>query len=111
MTPAAIQRYISNPRYAYFAGWLDNQLAGVIAIRNHQHLFHLFVAPPLQGQGIARQLWQFAKTDAIVAGNQDGFTVNSTPYAVPIYERFGFTITGEKVEMNGIAFIPMQLNL
>ena len=35
-------------------------------------------------------------------------TVNSSPYAVKVYERLGFMKTGEQQEKNGILFIPMM---
>jgi hypothetical protein len=47
----------------------------------------------------------------LAAGNHRGFTVNSTPYAMPVYERFGFKATGPRVETRGIAFVPMELHL
>jgi len=65
----------------------------------------------LQRQGLARQLWEHAKEKAILKGNIRQFTVNSTPNSVPVYKRFGFCVAGEKIEMKGIAFIPMELNL
>ena len=111
ITPEAIEGYITNPSFNYLVCYIDQELAGVIAIREKKHLFHLFVAPKFQRRGIALKLWQEAKEAAISSGNVDGFTVNSTPYAVPIYKRFGFSTTGPRIEKNGIAFVPMQLLL
>lgn len=37
------------------------------------------------------------------------FTVNSSLYAVPVYERYGFIPAGLRVEVHGIAFVPMKL--
>lgn len=111
MMPNAIANYIRSPNFNYLVGIIGTQLAGVVAVRDGKHLFHLFVQPELQRSGIARQLWQAAKSQAIAAGNIAGFTVNSTPYAVPVYERFGFCATGSRVERNGIAFVPMVLTL
>lgn len=106
--PSAISGYITAENIMYQVAFVDNELTGVIAIRDHHHLLHLFVAPTFQRQGIAERLWLFAKEQAIEAGNRDGFTVNSTPYAVPVYERFGFKATGPKVETHGIAYVPMK---
>ena len=39
------------------------------------------------------------------------FTVNSTPYAVPVYKKLGFIEADTKVERDGIAFVPMRLVL
>lgn len=46
---------------------------------------------------------------AVCEANPGYFTVNSTPYAQPVYERFGFVATGPRVETKGIAFVPMHL--
>ena len=35
-------------------------------------------------------------------------TVNSAPYAVSIYEHFGFVAQSEEMVRNGIRFIPMK---
>ncbi|HZD42121.1 MAG TPA: GNAT family N-acetyltransferase [Terriglobales bacterium] len=109
--PEAIRGYITAPSFLYYAGLLDQQLAGVVAVRNTTHLYHLFVGKPFQERGLGRQLWQHAKEAAIAAGNRAGFTVNSTPHAAHFYQRFGFQATGPRIEMHGIAFIPMKLRL
>jgi ribosomal protein S18 acetylase RimI-like enzyme len=105
----AIRGFSWAPNFAYFKGLLDGELAGVVALRDHGHLYHLFVDSKFQGCGIARALWLHARLSAEAAGNPGGFTVNSTPVAVPVYERFGFRATGAQVEMNGIAYVPMRV--
>lgn len=107
--PSSIANYIADNKFLYFAAFIENELAGVVAMRDNKHLFHLFVAPKFQRLGIAKRLWIFIKDVAIRAGNNRGFTVNSTEYALPIYERFGFKASGHKVEANGITFVPMKL--
>ena len=110
--PSSIAEYIADSNVLYFTAFIDNELAGVVAIRDNEHLLHLFVAHKFQQQGIAKELWTFAMEAAIRAGNKSGFfTVNSTEYAVPVYERFGFKATGQRVEANGIAFVPMKLTI
>ena len=108
--PAAIRQWNEAPNMAYFKAVQNGRLAGVVAMRDLAHLYHLFVAPAFQGAGLARLLWEHASRHAKSNGNPGSFTVNSTPHAVPVYERFGFTATGPRVEMNGIAFVPMRLD-
>ncbi len=105
ITPKVIAGYISNAEIHYLAAIEGGELAGVAALRSGTHLLHLFVAPAHQGQGVSRSLYQALMTD-IEPGTQ--ITVNSSPNAVPVYERFGFEKTGPKVETNGIAFVPMK---
>ena len=109
IAPEAIDGYITNPSFKYLVGLTGRDLAGVVAVRDGKHLFHLFVAPQFQRHGIARQLLQAARSVAIASGNEEGFTVNSTSFAVAVYERLGFRATGPRVEKNGIAFVPMRL--
>jgi GNAT superfamily N-acetyltransferase len=102
MRMPAIASYVLDERYRYLTAWLDEQLAGVVALRDGSHLFHLFVARGLQGQGLARQLWEAVRDDRI------GFSVNSSVHALPMYEKFGFAASGPRVEADGIAYVPMR---
>ena len=81
--------------------------AGVVAVRDSSHLYHLFVDASFQRRGLSRLLWDHARA-VVGEANPGYFTVNSTPYAQPVYERFGFVATGPRVETKGIAFVPMR---
>lgn len=109
MTPPAIAQAIGAPNMRYLAGIDSGCLAGAVALRDNRHLFHLFVAPAFQRRGYARRLWSVVRDEAIARGNPGYFTVNSSMYAVPLYESLGFCACGERTEMNGIAFLPMAL--
>ena len=111
VTPAAIEGYISDPKYNYLVAYSGQSLVGVIAVRDTAHVHHLFVAPEAHRQGVAARLWGRAKTDALQAGNSEGFFVRSSEYAVPVYERFGFRVAGARSEKDGLVFIPMRLEL
>ncbi|WP_460530711.1 GNAT family N-acetyltransferase [Chitinimonas naiadis] len=103
----AIAGYIAAPNFSYWLAEEAGVLAGVVAIRDQRHLYHLFVAPAFQGKGLGRQMWEAASHAALLAGNPGGFTVNASLNAVPVYERFGFRVNGPKVETHGVAFVPM----
>lgn len=108
MAPRALECYVSEANYRYWIGHVGAELAGVVALRDNKHLFHLFVARAFHGQGLARQMWNAASEAARDAGNTEGFTVNSSPHALAMYEHFGFVATGPRVEQQGIAYIPMR---
>jgi ribosomal protein S18 acetylase RimI-like enzyme len=108
ISPGAIESYVNAPNFTYLAGFMDGELAGVVAVRDHSHLYHLFIAPKFQRQGLAKELWLEVMADSIQRGNPGEFTVNSTPIAVPVYESFGFAVSGPKIETMGIAFVPMR---
>jgi GNAT superfamily N-acetyltransferase len=106
--PAAIAALMEAPNMLYCKAVVGGRLAGVVALRDNTHLFHLFVDPAFQGQGLSRKLWLHAKTIALSRGHAGPFTVNSTPSAVPVYRRFGFVAAGPQVDKNGISFVPMR---
>ena len=84
-------------------------LAGAAAMSDKGAVLHLFVAPMYQGRGLGRRLWELLRDRALRAGNPGVFTVNSSIGAVPVYERFGFRVNGDRVEKHGGAYIPMVL--
>jgi GNAT superfamily N-acetyltransferase len=109
VSPAAIRGYIEAPNFRYFKAIVEDQLAGVVALRDGAHLYHLFVRPELQGRGLARRLWAHVRGLAEAEGHPGRYTVHSTPSAVPVYKRFGFRAIGPMVEAKGIAYVPMLL--
>lgn len=106
ITPKAILGYITSPNFHYLVAEDGTDLVGAVALRDGRHLFHLFVVPTHQRQGLGRALWAAAKQGA--AKDLENFTVNSSPNAVAVYEQFGFSVNGPRTEMNGIAFVPMK---
>lgn len=93
----------------YYAAHQDAEFAGFIAIRDNRHVYHMFVARPMHGKGLASRLWRHARDEAIARGNPGVFTVNASNYAVPVYEAMGFRRTAPMQCANGIYFNPMQL--
>jgi hypothetical protein len=49
------------------------------------------------------------QSDIALSGNAEDFAVNFTPFAVPVYGRFGFQIQEKRVEDKDVAFILMKL--
>lgn len=108
MTPAAIKSYIQSG-YRYHVAEVDNQLVGVVGVKDNTHLYHLFVAEDHHRQGIASRLWQVAVKACMGDGNPGEFTVNSSIYAVGAYESLGFVAQSGPKDKNGVLFIPMKL--
>ena len=85
-----------------------NDIVGVIAIRDNQHIFLFFVHDDYQSKGVARRLFSMAlercrrENPGLV-----GITVNSSPYAISIYESLGFVQTEPEKVKNGIRHTPM----
>ena len=93
----------------YHVAEIDGVVCGFVAVRDRSHLFHLFVDRDWHRRGIARRLWEVARQAAIDAGGEGCFTVNSSNYAMPVYEKFGFVRTAPTQEAKGLRFNPMQL--
>ena len=109
LTEQAIRGYISASNFSYLVAELENELVGVVALRDNSHLYHLFIAQAHQGRGLGRSLWLLVKQAAIRAGNGGLFTVNSSLNAIPVYLSFGFIPSGPKIEKHGVAYVPMRL--
>lgn len=91
---------------------VQNNIVGIIEVRDYNHISLLFVAPEYQRRGIAKALFQ--KALQICQTNEPRLlriSVNASLYAVPIYEKLGFRGIGEKHVINGISFVPMVLHL
>lgn len=84
------------------------ELAGFVAIRNNDHVFHLFVDRRWHRQGLARRLWGAARRAAAERGAGGAFTVNASNFAVPVYEAFGFERTAPTQCVKGLYFNPMR---
>jgi GNAT superfamily N-acetyltransferase len=95
--------------HVYHVAVIDGQVAGFVAVRDHSHLFHLFVGKRWHRRGVARALWERARDAALDAGGDGAFTVNSSNFAVPVYESFGFVRVGPTQCAKGLYFNPMRL--
>lgn len=107
---AAERGYIESPRYRFTVAEQQGALVGFIALRDTWHVFHLFVAPAHQGQGLATRLWRQARAQAESAGGDHAaFTVNASLPAIGFYRRLGFQAAGDVHAAHGIRFQPMRL--
>ncbi len=89
----------------YFGAYEGGELKGVLASnRRRSHICLFFVGARHLRQGVGRRLWEyFQKNSAAYA-----ITVNSAPYAVPVYHRFGFADSRVEQIEHGMRFTPMR---
>ena len=87
-------------------------IIGMIEVRSNNHISLLYVKKQYHRRGIARRLIKLAIDKCRQVDSKiDEIDVNSSPYAVKIYERLGFIKTNTEQLSNGIRFIPMKLKL
>ncbi len=89
-----------------------NLIAGVIEVRNNNHISLFFVRKEYQNQGIGRKLHELAiEKCKTLKPDVDVIDVNSSPYAVPIYEKLGFVKVSNEQIANGMRFTPMAIKI
>ena len=88
-----------------FGAFENEALVGVLAVKEgRRHICCFFVAPEFHRRGIGTRLWEHLKHQSA----QQTITVNSSPFAVPIYRRLGFVPTASEQLADGIRYTPMQ---
>ncbi len=87
--------------YGAFDG---EKLIGILALKNEgSHIALFFVDGAYHRQGVGRLLLDTFPAES----DKDEITVNSSLYAVGIYEKLGFIKTAEAQTESGIQFLPM----
>lgn len=87
----------------WFGAFEDGRLVGTISVREPCHLGGFFVKADCHGKGYGRMLFEAVKREY----PNRAITVNSSPYAVPIYEHLGFRATDSEQTVTGVRFTPM----
>lgn len=98
------ESYLS--KLCWYGAFMQERLVGLIATRNEgTHIALFFVDGEYHRQGIGKRLYQVARA----VNHSEVMTVNSAPYAVPVYHRLGFKDIGTEQVVNGLRFTPMVL--
>ena len=101
----ALRRRVDDRTSTVLVAIDDRTIVGVIEFRGEDHVALMFVDDDYQRRGIAGALFDAVRTRVNARG---GLTVNSSRYAIPVYERLGFEVEGAERTVNGITFIPMR---
>lgn len=107
MHPEGIEKNLRSG-YQYHVAELNNIILGVIGLKDHRQVIHLFVDEAHHRKGIARALWDQARATAIAAGNHGEFCVSASLYAEQVYKKLGFESIAGPTERNGVVFVPMR---
>lgn len=88
----------------WYGAFTEDSLAGIIALRNKgKHIALYFVEEKHQKKGVGKKLFNLA----LECSQEETITVNSSPYAVPVYQHLGFHATEKEQITNGIRYTPM----
>ena len=110
--PDAVRARIESGSHFVLVAEAGGRLAGIIEIRDCNHVALLFVGKEFHRRGIARALFDRGLRQARVARpGVERVTMNSSRYGVRAYERLGFRQTGPERSVNGIVFVPMAMRL
>lgn len=90
----------------FFVAEVRGELAGVAALRDHHHVYHLYVEDRFRRIGVARRLWARLLLQAESEGAQ-ALYVNAWVDAVPVYSSFGFIAVGSPTSSDGAPRQPM----
>ncbi len=105
------KKYIDNEtmmlKLDFYGAFINDELIGVIAMRNKSHITMLFTKKEHHRKGVAKALFNY------ILGITDDkiITVNSSSYAVEIYHKLGFINTDNEKEVDGIKFTSMHYQL
>lgn len=105
----AFWKAIHEPEYLQmltaYGAFEEEQIVGVVATRNNgSHIALFFVKGEFHRKGIGRKLME----ECLTKSRSNRITMNSSEYAVEIYERLGFVRTDGLKENSGIRYVPME---
>lgn len=89
----------------FYAALHNNKITGILAVDDKlNHICLFFVDKYFQNTGIGTALFKKFLNESI----PETVTVNSSLFAVKVYEKLGFTATGSRQVSDGIVYIPMR---
>ncbi len=107
INPVSISEKLQTDNLKCWGAFEDDKVLGVIATRNINHIALFFVDKDYHRQGIGRKLYQMVVED-VKQNGLDYITVNSSPYAVPVYHKLGFGYTDVEQLTDGLRYTPMK---
>lgn len=105
-----IAEMIKDGSFVVWGCYCENQLVGMLAMRDCQHISLAFVMADFHRQGIGRMLYSQAKKYASLHLKRK-ITVNASPYGLPFYRAIGFKETDMENVVDGVRSTPMEAKL
>lgn len=91
---------------------VDGDIVGAHEIRDGNHIALFFVKTSFHHKGIGRMMFDYSLRH-VLQHSPDArvITVNSSPYAVPVYRGLGFAAVSPMQTRDGISFYPMEYGI
>ncbi len=105
-----VRNLIDSGEFPVWCCYKDNQLVGMMAVRERNHISLAFVHKDFHRQGIGRMLFSQAKKYA-KSYLKHNMTVNASAYGIPFYRALGFIETDMENVVDGIASTPMAIKI
>jgi hypothetical protein len=92
-----------------FGAFVGQTLVGILEFKAKDHVSLFLFILTGRGRAWARKLWDYALEElGKIYPPIHWIGVNSSPYAVPIYQKLGFTAKGPIQEKGGVIFQEME---
>lgn len=98
-------------KYRVLAAFDKGFMVGIIGLRNESHISLLFVDRDYHRKGIATKLIDSMSKIVKKEYKKKEMTVNSSPYAVNFYHKYGFFDEAKETITDGIRYTPMRILL
>lgn len=105
-----VREMFEDGSFAVWSCYCGNELAGMIAMRDCEHISLAFVRSDFHRQGIGRMLYAAAKDEALAHGTKR-ITVNASDCGIPFYHAMGFRKTDMQLLADGIQYTPMAARI
>jgi len=99
----SFEKRLKDKNYEHYIYTIDKKIVGFIAIKEKNHLYHLFVDKNFHKRGIAKKLFECVKTNM----NTTNMKVNASLYSIAVYKALGFKESGKQENYQGLDYQPM----
>lgn len=103
----SLEEWFQEGKYPLFVACHEQQVIGMVTLRNNNHVSLLFVDERHHRKGVGRALLQYASKYLETELKCSSMTVFAAPYAVEFYHAVGFRDLGPQMTREGITYTPM----
>jgi len=108
VTDTSLYRNFCEGRYPLFVAYIQDELVGMITLRNGNHISLLFVEGEHHREGIGKALILYACDFLREELKLSAVTVFAAPYAYHFYRALGFKAIAGETQRDGMIFTPME---